>query len=44
VAADVRDADHGGDGPVAASQHGEWKRHDEHALRTETTVNSAAQI
>lgn len=42
VTADVRDADHGGDGPVAAPQHGEWKRHDEHALRTETTINFSA--
>jgi hypothetical protein len=32
VAADVGDADHGEDGPVAAAQHREWQVHDEHTL------------
>lgn len=44
VTTNVSDADHRGDGPVAAPQHGEWKRHDEHALRTDTTINSRGQI
>lgn len=40
VAADVGDPDHGSDGPISSSKHGERKGHDEHTLKEQKGFNN----